>query len=107
MNAIKKKRLESAGFRVGGVQEFLDLSDEEMALIDVKVRLVRMLRPAREATGITQHELAGRIGSSQSRVAKMEAASPDVSLDLICKALLALGVTRQGIGKAIAGNRAA
>jgi transcriptional regulator with XRE-family HTH domain len=66
-----------------------------------------MFRPARERTGITQYELARQIGSSQSRVAKMEAASPDVSLDLICRALLALGVTRQGIGKAIAGTRAA
>lgn len=107
MTANKKKKLESAGFRVGGVQEFLQLSDEEMALIDLKVRLVRMLRTAREASGMTQEELASRIGSSQSRVAKMEAASPNVSLDLICKALLAMGVSRQGIGKAIAGNRAA
>jgi ribosome-binding protein aMBF1 (putative translation factor) len=107
MNSVKKRKLEAAGFRVGDVKEFLGLGDEEMALIDLKVRLVRMLRPAREATGITQKQLAGRIGSSQSRVAKMEAASPDVSLDLICKALLALGVSRQLIGKAIAGKRAA
>jgi len=107
MNAAKKKKLESAGFKVGGVQEFLGLTDEEMALIDLKVRLIRMLRPAREGNGITQDELARRIGSSQSRVAKMEAASADVSLDLICRALLALGVTRQSIGKAIAGTRAA
>ena len=107
MNVSKKRKLESAGFKVGGAQEFLGLSNDEMALIDLKVRLIRMLRPARASTGITQGELATRIGSSQSRVAKMEAASPDVSLDLICKALLALGVTRQCIGKAIAGTRAA
>jgi ribosome-binding protein aMBF1 (putative translation factor) len=107
MNTIQKKRLESAGFKVGSVQEFLGLDDEEMALIELKVRLVRMLRPAREAVGLTQHELATRIGSSQSRVAKMETYSPDASLDLICRALLALGVTPKGIGKAIAGTRAA
>jgi ribosome-binding protein aMBF1 (putative translation factor) len=107
MNATKKRKLEAAGFKVGTVQEFLGLSDEEMELIDLKVRLIRMLRPAREAAGITQEELARRIGSSQSRVAKMEAARPDVSLDLICRALLAMGVSRQGIGKAIAGTRAA
>jgi ribosome-binding protein aMBF1 (putative translation factor) len=107
MNANKKKKLQSAGFKVGGVQEFLGLSKDEMALIDLKARLVRMLRPARETRGITQAELASRIGSSQSRVAKMEAASQDVSLDLICKALLALGVTRHGIAKAIASARAA
>jgi ribosome-binding protein aMBF1 (putative translation factor) len=107
MNVAKKKKLEAAGFKVGDVQEFLQLSDEEMALIDLKVQLVRMLRPARESAGITQGQLAERIGSSQSRVAKMEAASPDVSLDLICKALLAMGITRQVIGKTIAGKRAA
>ena len=103
MNATKRRKLEAAGFKVGSVQEFLGLSEEEMELIDLKVRLIRMLRPAREAAGITQEELARRIGSSQSRVAKMEAASPDVSLDLTCRALLAMGVSRQGIGKAIAG----
>jgi ribosome-binding protein aMBF1 (putative translation factor) len=107
MNATKKRKLQSAGFKVGTVQEFLGLSDEEMELIDLKVRLIRMLRPARESAGITQAELAARIGSSQSRVAKLEAASPDVSLDLICRALLALGVSRRGIGNAIAGTRAA
>jgi DNA-binding XRE family transcriptional regulator len=107
MNVKKKKKLEAAGFKVGGVKEFLGLSEEEMALIDLKVRLIGMLRAARQEMGITQHALARRIGSSQSRVAKMEAAGQDVSLDLICKTLLALGVTPQGIGKAIAGTRAA
>ena len=91
MNAIQKKRLESAGFKVGSVQEFLGLDDEEMALIELKVRLVRMLRPAREAVGLTQHELATRIGSSQSRVAKIESGSVDVSLDLLFRGLFAVG----------------
>jgi ribosome-binding protein aMBF1 (putative translation factor) len=107
MNARKKQKLESAGFRVGGVQEFLSLSAEETALVELKSRLFRLLHPARKAAGISQAELASRIGSSQSRIAKMEAASPDVSLDLICKALLALGVSRAGIGKALASNQAA
>jgi DNA-binding XRE family transcriptional regulator len=107
MNSTKKKRIEAAGFKVGDIKEFLGLSDDEVALIDLKVRLVRMLRSTRDRAGVTQGELARRIGSSQSRLAKLEAASPDVSLDLICRALLALGVTRQGIGKAIAGTRAA
>jgi DNA-binding XRE family transcriptional regulator len=107
MNSAKRKKLESAGFKVSTVREFLNLSEDEMALIELKVRLIRKLRPARQAAGITQDELATRIGSSQSRIAKMEAASPNVSLDLICKALLALGVTPRGIAKAIAGAQAA
>jgi DNA-binding XRE family transcriptional regulator len=107
MNSNRKKKLENAGFKVGGIQEFLGLSSAEMTLIDLKIQLITALRRTREAAGITQQELALRIGSSQSRVAKMEAASIDVSLDLICKALLAMGVTRRAIGKAIAGPRAA
>jgi ribosome-binding protein aMBF1 (putative translation factor) len=107
MKRSTRKKLEAAGFRVGSVQDFLKLSDEEMALIDLKVKLVRMLRPAREAAGISQDELARRIGSSQSRVAKMEAAGPHVSVDLICKALFAMGVTSQRIGKAISNSCAA
>jgi transcriptional regulator with XRE-family HTH domain len=78
-----------------------------MALIDIKVRLVEMLKATRRSNSITQERLARRIASSQSRVAKMEAAGPDVSLDLICKALFSLGVSRQAIGKTIASNCAA
>ena len=107
MNATKKKKLESVGFKVGSVQEFLGLSDDEMALIDLKVRLIRMLRPRRERAGVTQDELARRIGSSQSRVAKMEGASPNMSLDLICRALFALGISRGELGRAITSNKAA
>jgi len=107
MKPAKKKKLERAGFRVGTVQEFLRLSDEEMALIDLKVRLVEMLKIVRETHGVTQNSLAKRIGSSQSRVAKMEAGGADISLDLICKALFALGASRQKIGEMIAAKRAA
>src|SRR3954468_22399112 len=107
MKPAKRRRVEKAGFRVGTVQEFLGLSDEEMALIELKVRLVMMLRPAREAAGLSQAELARRIGSSQSRIAKMESASPDVSLDLLCKALFALGVSHRDLGKGIATPKAA
>jgi DNA-binding XRE family transcriptional regulator len=103
----KRKKLERAGFKVGTVREFLRLSDGEMALIDLKVRLIEMLATVRKQAHITQHELAKIIGSSQSRVAKMEAGGSDVSLDLICKALFALGASRRDIGKMIASKRAA
>ena len=103
----KRKRLESAGFKVGTVQEFLGLSDEEMALIDLKVRLVTMLKGAREARGITQTKLARLMGSSQSRVAKLEGACAEASLDLICRGLFAVGVTAREIGRTIAGRKAA
>ncbi len=37
MKLSKRKKLEAAGFKVGSVQEFLHLSDKEMALIDFKL----------------------------------------------------------------------
>lgn len=107
MNKSKRNKLERAGFKVGGVQEFLELSNEDMALIDLKVRLIRMVQHVRKSNQLSQVELAGLIGSSQSRVAKMEAASVDVSLDLICKALFAMGVTHSELAKAIRSKRAA
>ena len=107
MKADKRKKLQRAGFEVGGVCEFLNLSDEEAALIDLKVRLVRSLRSVRQSAGITQHALAKLLGSSQSRVAKMEAGDPAVTLDLICKALFALGTSRKSIARMISSRRAA
>jgi DNA-binding XRE family transcriptional regulator len=103
----KRQKLQRAGFKVGNVQEFLNLSDEEMALIEMKADLVEMLGAVRKSAGVTQHQLARRMGSSQSRIAKMEGGDPDVSLDLICKALLCLGVSSRDIGKTIASKRAA
>ncbi len=107
MRTSKRQKLEAAGFKVGTVQEFLGLSDVEMALIDLKVRLVIMLKATREAKGVTQQKLAKLMSSSQSRVAKLEGACVDASLDLICRALFAVGVTAREIGKTIASKKAA
>ena len=107
MKPSKKRKLQRAGFKVGTVQEFLGLSNEEMALIELKVRLVDMLREVRRSRGMRQQDLADLLESSQSRVAKMEAGDPDVSLDLIFRALFSLGVSRQELGKLIGSKRAA
>jgi DNA-binding XRE family transcriptional regulator len=107
MKLSKRKQLERVGFQVGTIQDFLGLSDEETALIDLKVRLLAMVKAVRRSRGLTQHQLAKLLGSSQSRVAKMEAADPKVSLDLICRALFAMGISRQNIGKRIASQKAA
>ena len=107
MRPSKKRKLQQAGFKVGTVQEFLGLSDEEMALIELKVRLVGMLRQVRQARGLRQQDLADLISSSQSRIAKIEAGDADVSLDLICKALFSMGVSRQQLARTIGSKRAA
>ena len=93
MDKASRKALEAAGFKVGTVQEFLGLTDEENRMIELKVALARRLRELRSKRKLTQQELAVKLKSSQSRVAKAEAADPAVSLDLMVRAYFALGGT--------------
>lgn len=102
MKDSKRRKLEEAGWAVGGAQEFLGLSDAEAALVEVRVSLARDLRRRRQGGKISQATLAKRIGSSQSRVAKMEAGDPSVSIDLLIKTLLRAGSTPKEIGQVIA-----
>ena len=102
MDRLKLQNLEKAGYRVTDTQGFLRLSAAESALTEIKLALAARLRIVRTQKGVSQIELAKRLGSSQSRVAKMEAATSDVSLDLIFKALLALGEDPKKLGKTIA-----
>lgn len=101
MKKNKIERLEKAGWKVGSAKEFLGLSDEEAALIEMKLALAQDLKNRRLAHDLTQDDLAKHLGSSQSRVAKMEAADASVSLELLIRSLLALGATRQEVGRII------
>lgn len=101
MDTRKRKRLMAAGWTIGSAADFLDLSPEEAALIEMRLALSVGLRERRERAGLTQAALARRIGSSQSRVAKMEAGDPTVSLDLLIRGLLAVGVTRREVGRVL------
>lgn len=91
MKSEKCHKLEKAGWKVGSAAEFLGLSAAEEAFIELKLGLARSLRDHRTIQNLTQAEAARRLGSSQSRVAKMEAADQTVSLDLLVRALLTLG----------------
>ncbi len=91
MHKTKRKKLEAKGWRVGTVEEFLELTPEESAYIELKLKLADGLTQRRKEQDLTQIQLAKRIHSSQSRVAKMESGDPSVSLDLLVKSLLALG----------------
>ena len=101
MKKAKKEKLQAAGWRVGTAEEFLGLSKEEAAFVGMKLALVGSLRRRRQAKRLTQAQLARQIGSSQSRVAKMEAADPSVSVDLLLKTLLSMGATRAEIARII------
>jgi DNA-binding XRE family transcriptional regulator len=102
MDTKKRKQLERVGFAVGTAADFLALSAEEGALLEMRVALSRTLRERRAEAGLTQAALARLTGSSQSRVAKMEAGDPSVSLDLLIRALLAVGASRREVGQALA-----
>jgi ribosome-binding protein aMBF1 (putative translation factor) len=98
---LNTEKLRKAGWRSGSVKDFLKLSDQEAALVEIHVSLSRYLRERRSGLGISQAELAARMGSSQSRIAKMEAADASVSLDLLIRSLLALGASTKDIARAI------
>ena len=102
MDAAKKKRLKKAGWDTGSVAEFLELTPEESAVIEIKVRLTELVKRARSRRNLSQLALAERLGSSQSRVAKIEAGDPSVSLDLLVRASFASGATRKELARAIA-----
>jgi DNA-binding XRE family transcriptional regulator len=107
MKKEKRKRLERAGWKVGDAKDFLELDDAEMAVIELRVSLAKELRKRRRAKRISQETFAKRIGSSQSRVAKMEAGDPSVSIDLLIRSLLSAGSTKKEIGRVIANAAAA
>jgi DNA-binding XRE family transcriptional regulator len=101
MDAKKQKRLEAAGWRVGGAKDFLGLSQEEVRLVEVRLGLADYIRDLRRQHHWTQAQVAGRIGSSQSRVAKIEAGDASVSLDLMFKAVFSLGASPGDVAGAI------
>lgn len=102
MDTKKRKRLEAAGWSVGDASGFLKLTPEEAALVEMRLALSRTLRERRSAAGLTQTALAKQLGSSQSRVAKLEAGDASVSLELLIRALLAVGASRREVANALA-----
>ncbi len=101
MKASKRKKLEAAGWKVGSASDFLELTEAEEALIAMKLALAENLKERRRKRKLTQIQLGKRIGSSQSRVAKMEAADKSVSVDLLIRSLLSVGASRKEIGRVV------
>ena len=101
MKKTKRAAPEAHGWRVGSVADFLELTPAEAAFIETKLALSQSLRDRRTAAGLSQAALARRLRSSQSRVAKMEAADPTVSVDLLLRALYALGARPRDVASSI------
>ena len=105
MREHKRKRLESKGWKVGTTKEFLGLTREEETFIELRLRLAEGLKTRRVRRHLTQVDLAKAVQSSQSRVAKMEAGDPSVSLDLLVRSLIALGASSKDLGRIISLTR--
>jgi DNA-binding XRE family transcriptional regulator len=101
MRENKRKRLRARGWKVGSAKDFLGLNDQEVALIELKLRLASSLRDLRRRRRLTQIDLARVLQSSQSRIAKMETGDPSVSLDLLVRSLLALGTSARQLSRMI------
>lgn len=101
MRKAKQRKLQATGWQVGTAAEFLNLTPEEASLVEIRIALSHALRDWRARRELTQVELARRLRSSQSRVAKMEAADPTVSIDLLLRSLFHLGATPRDIARVI------
>lgn len=101
MNSARKRRLEKAGWKVGSTEDFLGLSPVEAELVEMKLALGLVLRRYRSRKRLTQDALAAKLGSSQSRIAKLESGSQGVTLDLLFRALFAAGATTDDIAREI------
>ena len=101
MKKTKIAKLEKAGWKIGSIQDFLELTDEEVAFIEMKLALSKYLKDRRKRKKLTQDQLAHALHSSQSRIAKMEAGDPTVSLDLLVKSLLSLGTSPKQLARVI------
>ena len=102
MRENKRKKLESRGWKLGNAKDLLGLSNQEEMYIELRLKLAEGLKARRRASGVTQVSLAKTLRSSQSRVAKMEAGDPTVSLDLLVKSILALGASNRDLAAIIA-----
>lgn len=91
MDAAKRKALEATGWKIGDATDFLEMNAEERQLLDARVELALAVRRQREACNLSQKELGARLKTTQPRVAKIERAASDVSLDQLVRALTAVG----------------
>lgn len=102
MKTNKLEKLKAGGWNVGNAEDFLGLSDEEAQLVALKLSLINAVKKSRIKRKLSQVDLAQRMKSSQSRIAKIEAGDSSVSLDLIVRALIASGATTRDIQVAFA-----
>lgn len=80
-------------------QRLADMGAAERAMFDETYEVTRLaldvaekVRDAREATGLSQTELAARMGTSEAAVARLEAGDAGATLTTLQKVATALGL---------------
>ena len=101
MKTNKRKQLEAAGWNVGSAASFVELRDDEVTLLETGQSFGRRIKKLRASDGLTQTALEKTMRSSQSRVEKIESGHPGVALELMVRALLALGADPGEVGACI------
>ncbi len=101
MDSKKRDKLAAKGFTVGSVTDFLQLTPAKAAFIGLRLEIGKLLTQQRKKKRWTQARLAETIGSSQSRVAKMESGDVGVTIDLMIRALFQLGLDKKQLGRAL------
>ena len=105
IDSKKQKQLARKGWVVTTAADFLDLTSEESAYIELKLLLSQSLRERRKVRQLSQGVVAESIGASQLSVSKTAQTDPAVSLDLLVRSLLSLGVTPEEIGQIFMDSR--
>jgi ribosome-binding protein aMBF1 (putative translation factor) len=91
MDATKRRALEAAGWRLGDAADFLGMRDAERQVLETRVELALAIRRQREALHLSQKQLGAMLKTSQPRVAKIERAASDVSMDQLVRAFTVAG----------------
>ena len=101
MAKLNLEKAKAAGFRPVTITEFLGLTPEDNAIIEVRLALSNAIKKRRLEAKQTQQDFAKKLKTSQSRLAKMEAGDSSVALDLLIKGLIADGASAADIGAAL------
>ena len=101
LSAKKKARIKAIGGRLTTVEEWLDIAPEEVAILDMKIRLGEELKARRRRKRLSQERVAEILNTSQGRVSKLE--KGQATLDQLARSLLALGGSKKEVARAIAG----
>ena len=91
MTEAKRKILETKGYAVTDSAEWLGLTRGETQIVNMRVALAQELEKVCKSKGITQAELARRVGTRQSGVARMLNNPDNSTMDNLIKGLIALG----------------